>query len=130
MKVRKKATLSPSPADFILIIILLALSLSGFLLMRHSVQRGSHYIIEKEGRCLYRLPIASDTTLTILGKTGELRIVVKNSKICVSETSCPLKICKKTGWIDTPGEMIICVPNRLIIRIEGEKGERVDAITE
>ena len=118
------------PADFILIIILLLLSLSGFFILKGSSPMGNHFIIEKDGTCLYRLPIASDTTVTILGTTGKLDITVKNHKICVTETSCPLKICEKMGWIHNPGEMIICVPNRLIIKIEGEKGEPVDAITE
>ncbi|GAJ04578.1 unnamed protein product, partial [marine sediment metagenome] len=29
-----------------------------------------------------------------------------------------------------PGEAIICVPNRMVVRIEGEKRKNVDAITE
>ncbi|MFW5999053.1 MAG: NusG domain II-containing protein [Halanaerobiaceae bacterium] len=30
----------------------------------------------------------------------------------------PLKICEKTGWINTPGPTIVCVPNEVSIWIE------------
>jgi len=83
-----------------------------------------------EGKTLYRLSLTSDRLITIDAKTGEVKVCSQNGRVCISESSCPLKICVKTGWINKPGEAIICVPNRIVIRIEGEKRGKSDAITQ
>jgi hypothetical protein len=40
----------------------------------------------------------------------------------------PEKVCEKTGWIDQPGPMIICVPNQIAIWIE-KKDAELDGIS-
>ncbi|MGB9856637.1 MAG: NusG domain II-containing protein [Dictyoglomaceae bacterium] len=34
---------------------------------------------------------------------------------------CPDKLCIKQGWINKIGESIVCLPNRVVLRLEGEK---------
>ncbi len=117
-------------ADILLIIVLTLLAISGFVVQKSHRRTGRFYKIEMAGKTLYRLPLTSDTLLTLKGNTGTIRIESANGKVRVSESSCPLKICVRTGWIKNAGEAIICVPNSMIIEVEG-KGERtVDAITQ
>ncbi|NLM98190.1 MAG: NusG domain II-containing protein [Halanaerobiaceae bacterium] len=40
----------------------------------------------------------------------------------------PEMVCEKTGWIDQPGPMIICVPNQIAIWIE-KKDAELDGIS-
>jgi len=42
------------------------------------------------------------------------------------EDVCPLGICADTGWIAREGQAIVCVPNRLIIYLEGVDNEEDD----
>ena len=58
---------------------------------------------------------------------GGLTVVVEDGSIHVEDADCPDKICEKTGKISKAGETIICLPNKVIIKILG-KGE-VEAIT-
>jgi len=44
------------------------------------------------------------------------------------DSVCPLHICSQTGWIERPGELIACVPNKLVITIEGGKKPPSDAL--
>jgi hypothetical protein len=125
----KKNTTHPRPADFLLIIFILTFSIGGFFLRSHP-QKGTHYLIEVNGKIAYRLSLTSDTLLTIRGKTGEMLIKTEQNRICMYRSSCPLKICEKTGWIQKPGEVIICIPNKIVIRIEGEYTEGPDAVTQ
>ncbi len=118
------------PGDIILILILFSLSIAGFIFQKEIALGGRLYLIEMDGKTLYRLPLSSDTLITLETRTGSISIRTKSGRVCVSESSCPLKICVKTGWIKRPGEAIICVPNRMVVRIEGEKRKNVDAITE
>ncbi|WP_097027088.1 NusG domain II-containing protein [Clostridium peptidivorans] len=48
-------------------------------------------------------------------------IVVENNKISIIDADCPDKVCIKTGWISDAGQSIVCLPNKVIVSIEGEK---------
>lgn len=50
---------------------------------------------------------------------------VKNGKIRLTNASCPDKICEKTGYIDSAGQSIICVPNKIAVSVVGSS-ESVD----
>jgi len=58
-----------------------------------------------------------------------LSFEVNNSKVRVIESTCPDKLCVKTGWINTPGIPIVCVPNKTMIIIESKDSE-MDLITQ
>ena len=118
------------PADIVLIIILIAVSIGGFNIQKGNNNKGRFFIVEVDGKTLYRLSLLSDTLISIQAKTGKISLKVEDSRVSVHKSSCPLKICVKTGWIARPGESIICVPNKLVIRIEGVKNAKVDAVTQ
>ncbi len=64
--------------------------------------------------------------------SGYLIVEIKNKKVRVVKSTCPNKICVKTGWISKKGETIACVPNNIIIKIVGnteKKENKVDFIT-
>ncbi|PLV55785.1 NusG domain II-containing protein [Thermotoga sp. SG1] len=48
-----------------------------------------------------------------------MRVEFDGKKARVIESTCPLKICVKTGWVG-PGGTIVCVPNEVIIYFEGK----------
>ena len=61
---------------------------------------------------------------------GVATIEVKDGAVRLAPTDsyyCPERICLRTGWIKQPGEAIICVPNKLVVRIEGLE-DGVDAV--
>jgi len=127
---QKQYKVHPHLADILLIIAITILAISGFVIQKSDHQTGRFYTIEMAGKTLYRLPLASDTLLTLKGDTGIIKIESKNHKVRVTESSCPLKICVRTGWIKNAGEAIICVPNRMIIEVQGKGKKTVDAITQ
>lgn len=55
---------------------------------------------------------------------GDYNIIrVENGRIRVVEASCPDKIDVKQGWISNAHQSIVCLPNRLVIRIIQDKPE-------
>lgn len=63
---------------------------------------------------------------------GKAQLEVKQEAIRLlpmPDSICPRKICSHTGWIRRAGETIICVPNRLVIRLTGQGNKQVDAVT-
>ena len=67
-----------------------------------------------------------DTLLMIPGPSGETTLRIQNKKVWVEKAPCPNKLCMRQGKISRPGESIICLPNRIVITIEGNL---LDAIT-
>lgn len=55
-------------------------------------------------------------------------IEVNNGKIRFLKTQCPDQICVHTGWIERPGEIAVCLPSRVLIKIEGSTQSDVDII--
>ncbi len=57
-------------------------------------------------------------------------IEVKDGKVRMLEMDrevCPDAICSYTGWIDKSYQSIVCLPNKIIVTIEGSKDEEIDA---
>ncbi len=50
-----------------------------------------------------------------------MRIEIKGGAIRVAESNCPKGVCKQTGWVRTPGRSIVCVPNKVLIELRGER---------
>ncbi|MGL4671427.1 NusG domain II-containing protein [Cetobacterium sp.] len=59
---------------------------------------------------------------------GGVNIKIKDKKIRVITSNSPLKLNVKQGWIGQPGEVIIGVPDKLIIKIVGKKSEGPDEV--
>jgi hypothetical protein len=69
-------------------------------------------------------------TLRITGVLGPLVIVADGKgSIRVTESTCPDQICVHTVPARSPGDQVICVPNRMVITIEG-KGTGIDALAQ
>lgn len=55
-------------------------------------------------------------------------ILVEKGRIRFKEADCPDKVCVKTGWLSSKGDMAVCLPNRTMIKIEGQSKD-VDIVT-
>ncbi|MFQ3675838.1 MAG: NusG domain II-containing protein [Endomicrobiia bacterium] len=52
---------------------------------------------------------------------NNVKIVINSRKVKVTESSCQNKTCIKTGSIKNPGQLIVCVPNKVVIKIVSNK---------
>ena len=50
-------------------------------------------------------------------------ITVKDGKIAVTESDCPGGDCMHSGWVGSSGRSVVCLPNRMEIRIISESGD-------
>ncbi len=114
--------MKPKAGDFIIAVavVLLATAIWIFpFLKRH---KGEYVNIYQNGKLFERLSLYGDESLNI----GCMRINIKSGEVYVSEADCPDKVCEKSGKISRAGESVACVPNKILIEIDG-KGE-VDVI--
>lgn len=64
------------------------------------------------------VPLSADTSFSIEGNYQNT-ILVEGGKIRISESNCPGGDCVHSGAISSPGRSIVCLPNRLEIRVTG-----------
>jgi len=60
---------------------------------------------------------------------GHNTIEISSDGARVTEASCPDKTDIQSGMITKPGQMIVCVPNRVTVRILGKNRVTVDKVT-
>ncbi len=72
--------------------------------------------------------LREELLLTPEGLSYPLTIRLTSDGAEVTESTCPTGDCQHTGHIDRSGESIICLPNKLVIRLSGGSGDGIDAV--
>ena len=52
---------------------------------------------------------------------GSNTILVESGRIRVLEADCPDQICVQSGWLNSETAPIVCLPHRLVIRLESSE---------
>ena len=114
--------------DLILIGILLLTALILFLLFKDKQRNepDAVAVVTVDGTEIARYPLSRDGTFVL--NEGSNTLVIENGEAWVSEANCPDKLCMGFGKISKNGEIIVCLPNRLIVMIEGGEASGIDAI--
>ena len=68
------------------------------------------------------------STMTF-GEPGNFNEIIIGDAVRMVSADCPGGDCLRTGGIKKTGEMIVCVPNRLIIRLVSSQRPDVDAVS-
>jgi len=107
------------------VILLVALAMMGWVAYRRFVTPlGQQAVILVDNNEVKTLPLEASgekRDLTVQGVRGESIIRVDGSYISFIASACPDKLCIKMGAKSRPGEVLVCLPNRVVIRIEGNE---------
>ena len=122
--------------DIVLVLLVIVAAIAGVVLVSGASagEKGSLAIIEVNGKEVRRLELSDKQryrTLAVEGTLGPSTVAVEDGKIWMAESACRDKLCVGMGRIDSTGQSVVCLPNRVVIRItDGAKPGSVDAITE
>ena len=127
---KKKSGFRLLPLD--ILIILLAAGCGIFLTVRSArAQRGARICVNANG-VQYEYSASADGAYTVQGELGPTTFEIKDGRVRITDSPCPNKTCVAQGW-HSP---LVCLPNKVIITVEGEggkdtaKGVEFDAISE
>ena len=110
-----------------LLLILLLASLATLYPLLPTTPGGHTARIIHKGQVLLELNLNKDQRVTIDGDRGPVVVQVKNRAIRIIESECQNHFCVKNGAINKVNQIIVCVPNRIVIKILGNPG--LDVIT-
>ena len=75
------------------------------------------HVRTESGEFIYDLE--QDIQATFTGPVGETSIEILDGKVHIHDSDCRNKVCIAAGWISSPGDWIICLPNNVFVLIEG-----------
>lgn len=75
--------------------------------------------VQLEDEVVGLFDLDTDTVFTVSGDLGPVELEISGGSLRFKRSSCPQKICEKSGSIRKRGEVLVCAPNRLMARIEG-----------
>ena len=122
----------PTRTDLAILLLILAAGLSITWYFWHGAVPGREIVVSVDNLERYRFSLEKDGEHTIRGRLGPMRIRIEGGRARVTASGCPLKICMKMGGISRSGQSIICLPNRVVIRVVGEEqnSNHIDLLTQ
>lgn len=111
-------------------LLLLALVCAGALygpLLLTGGDRASRAVLTVGGKNVRVVELPGKGSFLLQGRSGPATVEVSGMKIRMQDAHCPGGQCLRQGWIERPGESIVCVPGEIVIRIEG--AAVLDAVT-
>jgi hypothetical protein len=115
-------------ADKILILVLLAATGASAFAVRLAGE-GTTVVIQQNGATVYTLDLHEQRTVTLEGRLGPVVVETSHGRVAITHSSCPNHICVRTGWRSKAGEVIVCVPNDIFVRITGRGEKGIRAVT-
>ena len=83
--------------------------------------------IYRDAALIDELPLSTNARLGISGEYTNI-LVISGGKAFIEASDCPGGDCMHSGAISGPGRSIVCLPNRVEIRITGTADADVDFV--
>ena len=111
----------------ILFLVLAIISTIIIFIMQSANTVGKTAEIYSNNKLIKTVSLNKDDEFTIKNGDNYNIVRIRNGKISVCESDCKNQICVKQGEIDNSLLPIVCVPNRLVIRVDSSKQDGIDA---
>jgi len=118
-----------TPADKIIFALMLVFTIASFGAYHWFQETGEVVMIDIDGQPFARLSLWQPCVMRVPGAVGEVVVQVHHGTVRVMNSSCPQKTCIHRGGIHRAGDMIICAPNRVVIRVRAFDAKSFDLIT-
>ena len=103
--------------DIIAVALVLVLAIAVTLLHFPRQESGETTVqIYQDGNLLQEVPLGQDKQIRVEGAYVN-RIIIQNKAVFITDSDCPGRDCVHSGVIDSPGRSIVCLPNRVEVRI-------------
>ena len=105
----------------IVLVFLVAVVLTIVLATGHRAEYAEVYV---DGQLKYTLDLSENKSIDILD--GKMTLRVQDGKVFVVRSDCSEQLCVHSSPIGKDGGMIVCLPNKVVIKTVSKK---VDAVT-
>lgn len=112
--------------DIVIIGVLIVISVLslGVLSIPSKDKYDEKYMVIHVNNKLYKtIPLkdGSNEKIDIETDLGKNIIEISNGRVRILDADCPDKICVNDGFKSKPGEILVCLPHKVVIEIKGQK---------
>lgn len=117
----KKSEFTFRKGDWIAVILVILMAVSTFLCFLPKDTTDDVVVVQiyKDSTLIKECNLNVNETFVIEGEYVNT-VTIKDGKIGITESNCPGTDCVHSGLIGTVGRSIVCLPNKVEIRITGE----------
>lgn len=106
----------------------MALSAMAVIHFIHS-KEGTYVIVTLDNEQIAKYSLMEDAVYELDGyEEGHNELHIENGQAFITDATCPDKLCVKQKEISHKGEMIVCLPNHIIVTIEGGENSTLDGV--
>ena len=98
------------------LIVLILMCLSAFFFIPRNTPSPRCAEVYLNGKKIKTLDLSVDGIFSVSGEYTNMSLI-QNGKIAIVESDCPGADCVHTGWVSSAGRSIVCLPNRVEVRI-------------
>lgn len=117
--------------DGIILIAVFAVGLAAFFLMNpiggDADDSGKYAEVYVKNELVQTIDLSENRFIDVANPDGYNQLQVKDGSIRMVKADCHSQTCVHLGVQSTPGRMIVCLPNRVAVKIVGAS-EEVDTV--
>ena len=106
----------------ILLVAVLALGVFSAFALGLAPAQDAVLQIYQDGRLLRELPLDADAEFELSGEYTNT-VSLRDGRAAITASDCPGQDCMHSGWIDSAGRSIVCLPNAVEIRIVADEAD-------
>ena len=114
--------------DKFLIILLVLFNAGLFYYFGAGFNKGDWVVIQVAEKNVARFPLSADRIVQVEGPLGITEVEISQGRARIVRSPCTLKVCIKSGYIQYADRLSACLPNKVVVRIEGETQRGLDAV--
>ena len=115
----KNLRLKMQKGDLISVIAVCVLIVLSFAVFMPKEEKDAQTVqIFQNGNLIKEVPLNKDAGFVIEGDYANI-VTIENGAVSITKSTCPGADCVHTGSIKTMGKSIVCLPNRVEIRLVG-----------
>ncbi|MGV7221663.1 MAG: NusG domain II-containing protein [Nitrospinales bacterium] len=114
--------------DKILVGVLFSVTLILISQMDLSTRKGDWAVIEVDQKVVKRVPLTKNQIIPVEGRLGVTQVEILDGRAHIHSSPCQNKVCIKSGFIQSTNRVAACLPNRVVLKVQSNSIEGVDAI--
>jgi len=110
--------------DWLVVLTLLGIALAGIAWLA-TAPAGTRVVATCGHQTCFVAELDQAHSVDLDGPLGKTHLVIDEKGAYVTSSPCPRKVCLSMGPARYSGDLLACVPNRIMVRIENRSGEDV-----
>jgi len=108
--------------DWLVVLTLLGISIAGIVWLA-AAPKGTRVVVTSGDQTCFVAELDQSHSVDLDGPLGKTHLVIDATGAHVTSSPCPRKVCISMGPVKHSGDLLACVPNRIMVRIEGPADE-------